>query len=801
MRRSFFLQPFVLCMLIVTLYTNGSARAIDRRVPTDYPTIQAAIDACVDGDEVIVEPNTHTGTGNTDLDLLGKAITVRSTDPNDPNVVAATVIGGSGTGFNIHCGEGRYSVVAGLTISRCSVGIFISNHSNPVIRRCTITGCFGFSGIYCLESDAAISECTITDNPFGVGGILSENGSPTIDNCIVCRNTIVPFFPVAGGFGIGCGGGGPRISNCTISGNTSEGTYSVVGIICQNSAAHITNSIIWCNGSGPNEIEAGPNDVVSYCDVRGGYPGEGNINIDPSFAPQDTYYLMPGSPCIDAGTNNPPAGLPATDIDGFPRLADGDGEGNAVVDMGAREKLSLSPLLLVDPRELEVSTYLGGPNPDNLILTVINVGGGSLAASIVEDSPWLAMELMPAQDTSQGAAVALNVDASGLSIGDYECRVEVSDANALNSPLTVPVKLHVRRALRVPSECPTIQAGIDAAQPYETVLVADGTYTGPGNKDLDFHGKAITVRGEGGSSRCVIDCQGAGHGFYFHSGEGAISVVEGLTIRNGRRGLGNGISCEGASPTIRNCTLSGSIGDYYAPGGGVYCHGSQANFLNCVISGNSASIGSAIDAVSRSRLTLVNCLISNNKALNWDTMHFDNSSAVLINCAITDNFVGPSGVSIMCRDLRMVNCILWGNTAPLGYHVGSMAATVNYCDIQDGPNAIHSYNNGCVTWGVGNINADPLFANPNGPDGDPNTWQDNDYRLTAWSPCKNAGDPRNLYVSQTDLDNQPRIMGGRIDMGAYEWKYGYFRCGSGAAQSVMLLGLALALTTLTRLRK
>ncbi|HUW83953.1 MAG TPA: hypothetical protein VMZ31_14305 [Phycisphaerae bacterium] len=103
-----------------------------------------------------------------------------------------------------------------------------------------------------------------------------------------------------------------------------------------------------------------------------------------------------------------------------------------------------------------------------------------------------------------------------------------------------------------------IQEGINAALNGETVLVLDGEYTGVGNYDLDFGGRLITVRSAGGAASCIIDCQGLGRGFYFHSGETAAAVVEGFTITNGRASGGGGMSNFGGSPTVTQCTFSGN---------------------------------------------------------------------------------------------------------------------------------------------------------------------------------------------------------------------------------------------------
>jgi hypothetical protein len=143
--------------------------------------------------------------------------------------------------------------------------------------------------------------------------------------------------------------------------------------------------------------------------------------------------------------------------------------------------------------------------------------------------------------------------------------------------LIVPAFVLHAATIHVPSEQPTIQAGIDAAVSGDTVLVADGTYTGDGNRDIDFLGKAITVRSENGAEFCIIDCEATQddphRGFYFHTLEGPNSVLQGFTIRNGYAqppiNRGGGIKCENASPTITEniiteCTSTGA-------GGGIFC--------------------------------------------------------------------------------------------------------------------------------------------------------------------------------------------------------------------------------------
>ncbi|MBC8526506.1 MAG: right-handed parallel beta-helix repeat-containing protein [Candidatus Cloacimonetes bacterium] len=228
--------------------------------------------------------------------------------------------------------------------------------------------------------------------------------------------------------------------------------------------------------------------------------------------------------------------------------------------------------------------------------------------------------------------------------------------------------------------------------------------TSPTIVNCNFNGNSA---GENGGGICC---------FY-----GSVPLIESCTFSGNSAMFGGGIKCwNNSSPTIKNCTLSGNWADEY--GGGIDCaYWCNPTIEYCTISGNSSELGGGISCTNECNPAIANCTISENTA----------------------NYNGGGIYSYENSSPSLSNSILWNNT-PQEIYVYSSSVTATYSDIQGG-------------WtGTGNIDADPLFVNPE--DGDFHlTWANFPIQDSTMSPCIDAGDPN----SPLDPDST------RADMGAY----------------------------------
>jgi hypothetical protein len=222
----------------------------------------------------------------------------------------------------------------------------------------------------------------------------------------------------------------------------------------------------------------------------------------------------------------------------------------------------------------------------------------------------------------------------------------------------------------IPDQYPTIQEGIDGAVAGDTVIVRDGTYS----EALDFNGKAITLKSENGANNCFLDGQQQTRVLHFHSSEEHDSVLDGFTIQNGKADIGGAIYCDVASPTIKNCIITGNqayvvayAGAAY--GGGICCISSSPKIDSCTISNNLAAgytwgYGGGIYC-SASSPEIINCNISGNTSQGFGGcspsgawaghsygggIYFDGGAPIIIDSIVNGNKAlaggcGPTGGS------------------------------------------------------------------------------------------------------------------------------------------------------------
>jgi parallel beta-helix repeat protein len=369
-----------------------------------------------------------------------------------------------------------------------------------------------------------------------------------------------------------------------------------------------------------------------------------------------------------------------------------------------------------------------------------------------------------------------------------------------------------------------IQEAIDNAVDGDTVVVLDGTYTGLGNRDIDFLGKSIAVRSIDPNdanvvAATIIDCNGTEiephRGFHFHSGEDANSILDGLTVTNGVASNwpgGGGIRCNSSHPTIRNCYLINNLALHGTGGGGMECQTSSPAISRCSFVGNEASYGGAgISIHSDSNPTITKCRFISNFASygGGGAVFLYGSDANLVNCIIAGNYIysvaeggggiccnwsgnliisnstitgniaegDGGGISCLGSSIMIRNCILWDNTAGLfgdaiyvgkGYTGLPGVIDVSHSSIENGLGGIYAALGSTVSWGNGNIDEDPLFVSPGYWDW--GEWVDGDCHLLPDSLCIDAGDPNYVAeVNDFDMDGNRRVCGVSVDMGAYEY--------------------------------
>ncbi|MCH7878484.1 MAG: T9SS type A sorting domain-containing protein [candidate division Zixibacteria bacterium] len=229
------------------------------------------------------------------------------------------------------------------------------------------------------------------------------------------------------------------------------------------------------------------------------------------------------------------------------------------------------------------------------------------------------------------------------------------------------------KTIHVPAEYASIQQGIDAANSGDEVVVAPGIYSGPGNRDLDFAGKALTLRSSGGIETTIIDVEGSAsehhRALWFHSGETSLSVVDGFTIRNGLAIQGGGVLIVGASPTLQNMRFVNNVATMGSGGAAQIIVGANPVFTNTNFEGNSAELGcgGAVSVMGAS-VTITNCEFLSNRALAGGGLNLaDGDGAVVTGSVFNGNSAaGGGGIFTERFSFSVTDVTFANNTAAKG---------------------------------------------------------------------------------------------------------------------------------------
>jgi hypothetical protein len=630
-----------------------------------------------------------------------------------------------------------------------------------VIRNNTITGNQG-GGVNLFKG--TIQNNTIAENQGG--GLDACDG--TIMNNLISGNST----EYNGGGLNNCSG---IIQNNTITGN-SAGQYGGGLADCSGT---IRNCIIWGNSGTPPWDQGWASVMPTYCCIEDWlWGGRGNTAEDPRFIDpaEGDYHLGPDSPCIDTGINFYWLVWPQQDLDGNCRLH------GASVDMGC---------------------YECGSSPDS-------------DGDLVPDSEELARGTDP-----------LNDDTDRDALRDGLEKLRQSDPLVTTLPSLV----------QVTSGVPTIQEALCLAVDGDEIVVAPGTYS----ECLSFCGVDVILRSsDPGNSAVVhstvINAEGNGPVVWFAGLETEKCVLSGFTIQGGEpyffpgAGIYGGgydvIEPRAARATVENNVITGNATEDYG-GGLAYCHGIVRGNT---ITGNSAMCGGGLyecnGTIENNTITenedegLYSCNgIIRNNTISRNVAFFEGGGLYECNGTVEDNTITGNSASrgaglCGCKGIVQSNLIAWNSADELGgglYNcdgivenntiIGNSAAgdggglsecwRILNCIVwgntsQSGAAQVDSWTEpkySCIqNWtggGEGNIADDPQFVDPDGPDDDAETYEDNDYRLSARSPCIDAGVNEDWMWTATDLDGNPRVFRGglslTVDMGAYEYASWSFR--------------------------
>jgi hypothetical protein len=562
--------------------------------------------------------------------------------------------------------------------------------------------------ISCQRSHPLIIRNTIRDNSANKGGsIFCDDSHPFIFNNVIYANSA----NIDGGAIYCYENSCPSIFNNSIVGNVASNSGGAMR--CENSSPIMINTILWFNDA-PNSPKISldnfstPN--VLYCDIEGGWSGEGNIDLDPLFrdAENSDYHLMAtecgdpyNSPCIDGG---------------FPRWSDSlldcsFGLGTTQSDIGAYghgySTYHSGNIINVpdDYSAIQEAIFFSNPGdtvlvfPDTYMENISFYGREIILGSL----------FLTTRDTSYISSTIINGSSSG-SVVKFE------NGEGFSAVITG--------------------------------FTLSGGYAFAGGGIFCRHASPIILNN-------VIrenSADSAGGGFYCEYSNAIIT--SNVFIENSASDYGGGIFCRSSSPRIRYNTM---IGNSSNDGGGLACSddSSYSRIINNTIKENTAiGLGGGVLFANSTSILFNNIILDNSAICGGGIAFSENSSQLCANNIVKGNSaVDGGGFHIGGSSPIIYNTIAWDDSATGAgdeIYVDDFSwPTISYCDIEGG-------------WeGDGNIDLDPLFRDP----------ENGDYHLTSIecgdpydSPCIDVGHPE---ILDSLLDCSWGLGSLLSDMGAY----------------------------------
>jgi len=687
------------------------------------------------------------------LVVTRSGITVQSVNGPEQTIIQGYQVPGTTNGPSaIRCVHlGGDVVLSGFTLTNGATlaaqdggGVWVYSYS-VVVTNCVITGNSASRNGGGVYGQCKLSNCTLIGNSAvnGGGAYASPKTAIWLDNSSVIANSAqlgggLYEVDAHGSFLTGncadTGGGasGGRLVNCTVTrnlarlgGGTSDGT--------------LVNCIVYSNEGNAAVPNYHNGTLNNCCTTPLPVSGTGNISVDPQLA--GSFNLSAGSPCRGAGHN------------GYAILTDIDGEG------------------WQHPPAIGCDEYIAGAVTGVLSVAIsaaytnVAAGFGVEFAAVIEGRPSASV-----WDFGDGTIVSNSPYAqhAWTAAGDYVVTLTAyneSHPEGVEASLTMHIESAPISYVMLGSTNPVvpyetwataaadIQSAVDAASlPGAIVIVGDGVYdTGGRAVDGEMTNrvaicKPLTLKSVNGpAATWIVGYQLPGT----TNGDGAIRCVyladgaalSGFTLTNGasrksgdleREQKGGAVWCPSTKGVLTNCVLTRNSA--YQRAGGAY----GGALIHCTVSDNSAlwcggTYGSLLNG----------CVLTGNSALNAGG---GVGYGLLNNCTLFGNSAMLSGSGAWYSWLN--NCIAYLNTTPGGSVANYSGLAQNFCCTTPLPSA-----------GVGNFTNAPLFVDAAA----------RDFRLQTNSPCINAG--ANTYVATaTDLDGGPRIAGGTVDVGAYEFQ-------------------------------